>query len=89
MNSIRYHLELGATAAFTKIFMEDTKGLGQRTLKGLTGCFFLLDSWLSLKKAAKSDVSIVVYFIVVVKTSTKVFSKAKIEGLTKYWSDGS
>ena len=30
----RYHLELGATAACTKILIEETKGLGKRALKG-------------------------------------------------------
>ena len=35
----QYHLELGATAACTKILMGETKGLGQRAMKGLTrGC---------------------------------------------------
>ena len=34
MNSSRYHLYLGATAACTKRFTEETKGLGQRAMKG-------------------------------------------------------
>ena len=42
MKSIWYHLELGATAACTKILMEETKGLGQRALKGSTRDFFHL-----------------------------------------------
>ena len=34
MKLIRYHLELGATASCTKRLMEETKGFGQRALKG-------------------------------------------------------
>ena len=36
----RYHLGLGATAACTKILMEETKELGQRALKGSTRDFY-------------------------------------------------
>ena len=34
MKLSRYNLELGDTAACTKIFMEETKGMDQRNLKG-------------------------------------------------------
>ena len=40
VKSIRYHLELGATAACTKILMEEKKGLGQRALKVSTRGFY-------------------------------------------------
>ena len=52
MKLIRYHLELGATAACTKRLMEETKGLGQRSVKGSTRNCFLLDSWFSFKKSS-------------------------------------
>ena len=39
MKSILYHLELGTTSACTKILMEETKGLGQRAVKGSTRDF--------------------------------------------------
>ena len=40
-------------------------------------------------KSAGAAASIGVDFIGMVKTNTKGFCKAKIEGLTKYWPDGS
>ena len=76
-------MELGATAACTKILMEETKGLGNRSLKGSTRDFSLFDSWFLPKKAAKAAASIGVDFIGIVKTNTKVFCKDMIEGLTK------
>ena len=78
-----YHLELGATAACIKILMEETKGLGNRSLKRSTRDFSLFDSWFLPKKAAKAAASIGVDFIGIVKTNTKVFCKDMIEGLTK------
>ena len=42
IKSIRYHLELGAIAACTKILMEETKGLEQRALKVSTRDFSCL-----------------------------------------------
>ena len=83
INSSRYHLELDATADCTKIFMEEMKGLGQRSLKGSTRDCFLLNSWFLLKKEEESAASIGVDLIGAVKTNTKVFFKATIEGLTK------
>ena len=83
MNSSRYHLELGATAACVKRLMEETKGMGQRSLKGSTRYCFLFDSWFSSKKVAEAAASIGVDFIGMAKTNTKVFCKTTIEGLTK------
>ena len=40
-----YSLELGDTAAYTKRFIEETKGVGQRALKGSTRDCFLFNSW--------------------------------------------
>ena len=85
MKSIRYHFELGETSACTKRLMQETKGLGKRALKGSTRYFFLLDSWSSSKKLAETSASIGVDFIGMVKTNTKGFCKAKVEGLTKDW----
>ena len=83
MKSRRYYLELGTTSTCTKRSMEETKGLGQRALKGSTRDCFLFDSWLSPKKEAEAAASIGVDLIGVVKTNTKGFFKATIEGLTK------
>ena len=85
MKSIRYHFELGDTAACTKRLMEGTKGLGQRALKGSTRDCFLLDSWFLLNKSAEAAASIGVDLIGMVKTNTEGFCRATIEGLTKDW----
>ena len=71
MKLIRYHLELGAIAACTDRLMEDTKGMGQRVLKGSTRYFFLFRSWFLSKKSAEADASIGVVFIGMVKTNTR------------------
>ena len=83
MKSSRYHLELGATSACTKILMDNTNGLGQRALKGSTKDYFLVESWFLPKKAAEVAISVGVDLIVMVKTNTKGFFKATIEGSTK------
>ena len=80
MKSIRYHLELGAAATCTKIFMDEMKGLGQRALKGSMRDCFLFDSWLFLKKASEAAASIGVHFIGMVKTNTKGFSGLQYRG---------
>ena len=69
--------------------MEETKGVGQRALKGSTRDCFLFNGWFSLKKEAEAAASIGVDFIGMVKTNTKRFCKAAIEGLTKDWPDRS
>ena len=66
---------MGATATCTKIFIEETKELGQRVLKGLTRDYFLFDSWLLSKKEAEAAASIGVDLIGMVKTNTKGFSR--------------
>ena len=83
MKSTWYHLELGATVACTKRLIEETNGLGQRSLKGSSRDCFLFDSWFSLNKLAEAAKSIGVDLIGMVKTNTKIFCKATIEGLTK------
>ena len=88
MELSRYHLELGATAACNKIFMEEKTGLGQISLKGSTRYFFLFGSRLLPKKSAEAAASIDVDLIGMVKTNTKGFCKATIEGLTKDWPGG-
>ena len=52
MKHSKYYKELGATAACTKIMMEATKGIGQKSIKGGTKDCFLFDSWFASKKAA-------------------------------------
>ena len=44
MKSILYNLELDATAACTKILIEETKGIGLRALKGSMEDCFLFNS---------------------------------------------
>ena len=89
INSSWYHLELGATAACNKIFKEEKTGLGQRSLKGSTRYFFLFDSGFLSKKSVEAAPSIGVDLIGMVKTNTKGFFYATIEGLTKDWPGGS
>ena len=85
MKLIRYHLELGATAVYTKRLMEETKGMGQRALKRSTRDYFLFYSWFFSKKVSEVVASIGVDLIGMVKTNTKRFCKATVEVLTKDW----
>ena len=78
-----YHLELVATAACTKILMEETKGMGQRALKRSTCDCFLFYSWFFSKKVSEVVASIGVDLIGMVKTNTNRFCKATVEVLTK------
>ena len=71
----QYHLELGATAACTKRFMEEMKVMGQRALKWSIWDCFLFYSWFSSKKLAESATYIGVDLIDMVKTNTKGFSR--------------
>ena len=50
---------------------------------------FLFDSWLSPNKSEETATYIGVDLIDMVKTNTKGFCKATIEGLTKDWPGGS
>ena len=43
-------MEIGETEACAKSMMEDTKGLGQKDLKGIQK-IFLFDSWFLLNKS--------------------------------------
>ena len=89
MKSSRYHLELGATAACTNKLMEEINVLGQRDLKRSIRDCFLFYSWFSSNKSEDAAFSIIFYLIGIVKTNTKVFFKATIKWLTKYWPGGS
>ena len=73
MKSSWYYLELGTTTACTKRLTEETKGLGERALKGSTRDCFLFDSWFLSKKAVEAAASIGVDFIGMVKNNTKGF----------------
>ena len=63
--------------------------LGYRSLKGPTRYCFLFESCFLSKKASEVAASIGVDLIGMVKTNTKGFCKATIEGLTKDWPGGS
>ena len=75
--------------ACTKRLMEETKGMGQRALKGSTRDCLLFNSWFLSKKVLEADAPIGVYLIGMVMTNTKVFYKAAIEGSMKDWPGGS
>ena len=69
-------MELGDTAACTNRFIEGTKGLGQRALKGSIRDCFLFNDWFSMKKSEEAAASICIDIIGMVKINTKVFSKS-------------
>ena len=78
MNLSRYYLELGATNACTKRFMDETKGLWQRSLKGSTRDCFPFESWFLTKNSVEAVVYIGVDSIGIVKTNTRGFFKDTI-----------
>ena len=80
MKSSRYHLELGATTACTNILMEETKGLGQRYLKGSMRDCFLFSIWLLSKKSAEAAAYIGADLIGMMKTNTKGFERLQYSG---------
>ena len=83
MKHIKYHKEFGSTAACTKIMMEATKGIGQKSIKGRTKDCFLFDSWFASKKAAEAVTEVVAELIGMVKKNTKGLCKETIENLTR------
>ena len=54
MKHSKYQQELGSTAACTKIMMEETKRIGQKSIKGGTKDFFLFVSWFTSKNATEA-----------------------------------
>ena len=54
MKDSRYQKEFGDTAACTKWMMEETKGIGQKSILGGPKDYFLFDSWYASKKAAEA-----------------------------------
>ena len=58
--------------------MEATKGIGQKSIKGVTKDFFLFDSWFASKKAVEAAMEFGAKLIGMVKTNTKVFYKETI-----------
>ena len=54
MNHRKYHPDLGATSAYTKKMMEVTKGIGQKSRKGVTKDCFIFDSWFYPKNVEES-----------------------------------
>ena len=67
MKHIKYHQQLGATAAFNKRFSESTKGIGQRYRKGAMEDCFIFGGWLYSKKSAEAAMEICVKFIGMIK----------------------
>ena len=64
MKHSKYYKELGATAACTKIMMEETKGIGKKSIKGWTKDCLLFDSWFASKKAVEAAMEVGAEFIV-------------------------
>ena len=89
MKHSKYQQELGTNASCTKITMEATKGIGQKSIKGGTKDCFLFDGWFASKKAAEAAMEIGAEFIGMVDTNTKVLCKETIEKLTKDWPGSS
>ena len=78
MKHSKYQQELGANAACTKIMMEATKGIGQKSIKvGKKDCF-LFDSWFASKKSVESAMEVCAKLIGMVKKNTKGFCKETI-----------
>ena len=73
----------------TKRMMEATKGVGKKSIKGVTKYCFLFDSWFNSKNAAEAEMEMGAELIGMVKTNTKGFCKETIEKLTKDWPGGS
>ena len=78
MKHSTYQKELGATAACTKRMMEETKEIGQNSIRGGKKDYFLFDGWFTSKRAEKSAVEIGADLIGMVKTNTKGFCKETI-----------
>ena len=73
MKDSRYQKELGATAACTKRMMEETRGIGQKSKKGVPKDCFLFDIWFASKKAAEAAMELGADLIGMVNTNTKGF----------------
>ena len=89
MKHSKYQQEIVATSACTKIMMEATKGISQKSIKGGTKDFFFFDIWFASKKVAEAAMEVVAKLIGMVKTNTKGFCKETIEKLRKYLPGGS
>ena len=78
MNHSKYHQDIGATAACTKIMTEATKGVGQKSIKGGTKDYFLFDSWFASNNAAEAAMEVGAELIGMVKINTKGFCRETI-----------
>ena len=73
MNHSKYQKEIGATTDCTKIMMEETKGIGQKSIKGGTKDCFLFYSWFASKNAEEYEMKFGAKLIGTVKKNTKGF----------------
>ena len=73
-----YQHDMGSTAACTKRMMEATKGVGKKSIKGVTKYCLLFDSWFNSKNAAEAEMEMGAELIGMVKTNTKGFCKETI-----------
>ena len=89
MKHIKYHQQIGATAACTKIMMEASKGIGQKYRKGATKDCFLFDSWFSSKRLEESVMEVGAESIGMVKKKTKGLCKDTIKNIKNDWPGGS
>ena len=89
MENSKYQKQLVSNVECTKRVMEETKGIGQKYIKGDTKDCFLFGSWLSLKKLEESAMEVGANLIGMVKKNTKGFCKETIKNLTEDWPGGS
>ena len=62
--------------------MYATKGIGQKSIKGVMKDCLLFDSWFASKKAAEAAMGIGAKLLCMVKTNIKGFCKETIDKLT-------
>ena len=89
MNNIKYHMNLGVRAAFTKVIMTATNKLGQSDMKGATKDCFLFNSCFYSIKLAEAAMDVGADMIGMVKTNIKVFFKENFDIMTDNWPGGS
>ena len=74
VNNSKYHMQLGDAAACTKIMMEATNGICQRSIKRGYQGFYVFDSWFSSNNSSESAVYVGTDLICMVKTNTLSFN---------------
>ena len=89
MNHIKYHQQIGATEACTKIIVESTKVIGQKYINWTSKDCFLFYSCFSSNNLAESAMEVVDDLIGMFRTNTKVLCAYTIDNITNDWPRGS